>query len=130
MFKKEKNHINIFRIFKIDDIAEVWVGKNSSANDKLTFEYSSQNDLWFHVRGASGSHALLRIPGNSGVTKEQIKTAAEICAFYSKAKNSKNVKVAYTKISNVKKYKGAEKGSVVIRQEKIITVSPGLPENK
>jgi predicted ribosome quality control (RQC) complex YloA/Tae2 family protein len=123
------NNLKHFRIFRLDLGYEVWVGKDSSANDLLTFKYTKQNDLWFHVRGTSGSHTVLKIPDKSDgkIPKEIIKAAAEICAYYSKAKNAKNVTVAYTESKNVQKYKGAKSGSVVIKGEKAVKVSPGLP---
>jgi predicted ribosome quality control (RQC) complex YloA/Tae2 family protein len=119
-----------FRIFKLGNGFEVWVGKDSAANDLLSMKYSAQNDLWFHVRGASGSHTVLKIPeGVRDIPKDIIKTAASIAAFYSRAKNAKNVPVAYTLAKNVQKYKGAKSGSVVIKSEKIVKVEPGVPED-
>lgn len=117
-----------FRIFKLKGGFEVWVGKDSKANDMLTMRYAKQNDFWFHVSGTSGSHTVLKIPeGTEIIPKEIIKTAASICAYYSKAKNAKIVKVSYTQLKNVQKYKGAKSGSVVIKNEKIIKCSPLLP---
>lgn len=117
-----------FRIFKLDGGFEVWVGKNSEANDLLTFKYANQYDLWFHVRGSSGSHTILRLPDKDSVPpKEIIKIAASIAAFYSKSKNAKNIPVAYTTAKNVQKYRGAKSGSVTIKGEKIVKVNPELP---
>ncbi len=122
-------NIKRFRIFKLGEGFEVWVGKDSSANDLLTIKYTHQNDLWFHVRGSSGSHTVLKIPENSEtIPKEYIRTAASIAAFYSKSKNAKNVHVAYTQAKHVQKYKGAKSGSVVVKNEKIVKVMPGLPD--
>lgn len=124
------NNLKRFRIFKLVDKFEVWVGKDSEANDLLSMKYSAQNDLWFHVRGTSGSHTILKIPERTTIIpKEIIKTAASIAAFYSKAKNAKIVPVAYTLAKNVQKYKGAKSGSVIIKGEKIVKVGPGIPED-
>ena len=106
----------------------MWVGKDSTANDLLTMKYAKQNDLWFHVSGTSGSHTVLKIPeGKEEIPKDFIRIAASICAFYSKAKNAKNVKVSYTPAKNVQKYKGAKSGSVIIKGEKTIKVVPKIP---
>ena len=117
------------RVFPLTDGFEVWVGKHSEANDLLTFKFTKQNDLWFHVRGTSGSHTVLKIPeGFDGIIpKDIITTAAEICAYYSKAKNAKNVPVAYTESKNVNKYRGAKSGSVVVKGEKVVKVTPKTP---
>ena len=126
----ENKNLNQFRIFLLSDEFEVWVGKNAEANDLLTMKYAKQNDLWFHVSGTSGSHTVLKIPeGVDIIPKEIIQTAASICAFYSKAKNARNVNVSYTLAKNVQKYKGAKSGSVVIKGEKTIKVVPKIPEN-
>ena len=124
------NNLKYFRIFPLGEGFEVWVGKHSEANDLLSFKYTRQNDLWFHVRGTSGSHTILKIPEefDGVIPKDYIKTAAEICAFYSKAKNAKSVPVAYTEGKNVSKYKGAKSGSVVIKGEKVVKVTPAIPE--
>lgn len=124
------NNLKYFRIFPLSEGFEVWVGKHSGANDLLSFKYTKLNDLWFHVRGTSGSHTILKLPEdfNGVIPKDCIRTAAEICAFYSKAKNAKSVPVTYTEGKNVGKYKGAASGSVVIKGEKVIKVQPKIPE--
>jgi len=128
----EKNNIkNLtrFRIFQLTNNFEVWVGKDSKANDLLTMKYAKQNDLWFHVSGTSGSHCVLKIPeGTESIPKDLIKTAASICAYYSKAKNANSVKVSYTQAKNVQKYKGAKSGSVMIKNEKVVKVEPKIPD--
>lgn len=127
----EEQDLNLkrFRIFKIADGFEVWVGKDSSANDLLSMKYTSQNDLWFHVHGYSGSHTVLKSQEEvDSIPKDVIKTAASIAAYYSKAKNAGSVLVSYTKAKNVQKYRGAKSGSVTIKNEKNIKVKPGIPE--
>ena len=126
--ERNTKELSRFRIYKLADGFEVWVGKDSAANDLLTMKYSKQNDLWFHVRGAAGSHTVLKLPENyDTIPKEHIKSAAAIAAFYSKAKNARNVNVAYTEAKNVQKYKGAKSGSVVIKNEKVVKVNPEIP---
>lgn len=127
---KNQKLLSQFRIFHLSEGFKVWVGKNSIANDLLTMKYAKQNDIWFHVSTASGSHTILKVPEEiSDIPKEYIKQAASICAYYSKSKNAKNVKVSYTMVKNVQKYKGAKSGSVIIKGEKTIKVIPGIPEN-
>ena len=118
-----------FRKFIVDKF-EVWVGKDSASNDLLTTKYASQNDLWFHVRGASGSHTILKVIGKNDVPgKEVIQAAAQIAAYYSKARKAGNVPVAYCERKYVKKKKGFKEGTVVMEREKVIFVKPGLPES-
>ncbi|TRZ64774.1 DUF814 domain-containing protein [bacterium] len=128
--KKIDEKTTPFRHFPVGEGYEVLVGKNSASNDKLTFKYASQNDLWFHVRGASGSHTVLKIENKKVLPdKSIIAKAASIAAYYSKARNSTNVPVAYCERKYVKKKKGFKEGSVVMEKEKVIFVKPALPEN-
>jgi predicted ribosome quality control (RQC) complex YloA/Tae2 family protein len=118
-----------FRKFILDEKFEVWVGKDSASNDLLTTRYSSQNDLWFHVRGASGSHTVLKISDKKNPPEKKIiEKAASIAAYYSKARSASSVPVAYTEKKYVKKKKGFKEGSVIMEREKVIFVKPGLPE--
>ncbi|MBX7046333.1 MAG: NFACT RNA binding domain-containing protein [Ignavibacteria bacterium] len=131
--KEEKvraDETNKFRKFKVDTDLEVWVGKDSATNDLLTMKYSAQNDLWFHVRGFSGSHTVLKTGNKKEIDKKFILSAASIAAYYSKARNGGNVPVAYTERKYVKKKKGFKEGSVIMEKEKVIFVKPGLPENQ
>jgi len=119
-----------FRIFKLDEKFEVWVGKDSASNDLLTMKYTSQYDLWFHVRGSSGSHTVLKFQDkNISPDKSLIYTAASIAAYYSKARNGKHIPVAYCERKYVKKRKGFNQGAVVMEKEKVIFVDPKVPEN-
>ena len=119
-----------FRKFRLNEKYEVWVGKDSASNDLLTTKYAAQNDLWFHVRGASGSHTVLKLSNRKeDAEKEIIHKAASIAAYYSKARNASNVPVAYCEKKYVKKKKGFKQGSVIMEREKVIFVNPGLPES-
>ena len=127
--EKKDKETSMFRKFVLNDDYEVWVGKDSRSNDLLTMKYSAQNDLWFHIRGASGSHTVLKIACKKKVIdKKIIQTAASIAAYYSKARNASNVPVAYCERKHVKKKKGFKQGSVVMSREKVVFVKPMLPE--
>ncbi|MBN1447712.1 MAG: DUF814 domain-containing protein, partial [Bacteroidetes bacterium] len=106
-----------------------WAGKNSANNDLLTLRHSRPNDLWFHARGAGGSHVVLKTGSAGGdPSKEAIREAAAIAAYYSKHRKGKRIPVAYTEKKYVRKPKGAPSGTVVIDREKVILVDPALPE--
>jgi predicted ribosome quality control (RQC) complex YloA/Tae2 family protein len=132
MEKKTENNENTeslpFRIFKLSDKFEVWVGKSSASNDLLTMKYARQYDLWFHVRGSSGSHTVLRFQDKNDIPdKETIKTAASIAAYYSKARKGKHIPVAYCERKYVKKRKGMNQGAVIMEKEKVVFADPELP---
>jgi len=117
-----------FRIFTVDGGFEVWAGKNGATNDLLTLRHAKADDLWFHARGSSGSHVVLKIHTGKGEPgKKAREQAAGIAAYYSKMKNAKLVPVAMTEKRYVRKPKGSPPGTVAIEREKVIFAQPGLP---
>lgn len=125
---KEKREEAPFRTFTVSGGFQVWVGKSSENNDLLTLKYARPNDLWFHTRGSSGSHVVLRTgTGKGEPSRRAMEETASIAAFYSKMKNAKNVPVAMTERKYVRKPRGAPAGTVTIEREKLLFVNPGLP---
>jgi predicted ribosome quality control (RQC) complex YloA/Tae2 family protein len=114
-----------FRKIDLGDGFTLFVGKNSANNDELTMKFAKPNDVWLHVRGASGSHCIVQGGNADGkLPKPILKTAAQVAAFYSGAKNAKFVPVCYTQKKYVHKPKGAAQGAVTIQKEEIIMVEP------
>jgi predicted ribosome quality control (RQC) complex YloA/Tae2 family protein len=108
---------------------EVWVGKSAKQNDELTHRWASPRDLWFHARGAQGSHTVLRIASGKGEPpREIIAAAAAIAAWHSKARNSKLVPVAYTEKRYVRRPRKSPVGTAMMMREKVLMVEPGVPE--
>ncbi len=108
---------------------EILCGKSGLGNDLLVSRYASGEDVWFHVKDAPGSHALIKVAGKKqALTEKTIEEAAAIAAFYSKAKGSSKVEVIYAEARHVKKPKGAKPGMVTVKEYKGIVVKPGLPE--
>jgi predicted ribosome quality control (RQC) complex YloA/Tae2 family protein len=117
-----------FRIFTVDGGFEVWAGKNSANNDLLTLRYAKPDDLWFHARGGSGSHVVLKIRSGKGEPgKKACQQAAAIAAYYSKMKTAGTVAVAMTEKRYVRKPRGSPPGTVMIEREKVIFAQPALP---
>ena len=131
MTEKEQAELPPFKIFTVDGGFAVYAGKSSDNNDLLTVKFAKPNDLWFHARGSSGSHVVLKTGSSTGIpSKKAIEEAASIAAYYSKMKNAKNVPVAMTEKKYVRKPKGAPSGTVVIEREKVIFVQPRLPQDQ
>ena len=105
---------------------EILVGKNNSQNDRLTFKIASPNDFWFHTKEIPGSHVILRC-GNSEPSDESILYAARIAAGFSKASDSSNVPVDYTRVKFLKKPNGSKPGFVIFTHQKTILVEPFKP---
>jgi predicted ribosome quality control (RQC) complex YloA/Tae2 family protein len=120
-----------FREFTLESGSKVYVGKDARSNMELTFKFARPDDYFFHIRGYEGAHTILRpmLRKGQNVSKEDIVKSAAIAAYFSKAKNQKNVAVSYTQRKYIKKAKNSKLGSVVLMREEVIFVDPGLPSN-
>jgi len=128
--KKDMEEGIKYRRYLIERKYQVYVGKDSASNDKLTLRFAKQNDYWFHARGLPGSHVVLRVENSKEVIPKNIlKKAASIAAFYSKGKTAKLVPVSYTFRKFVHKKKGMEPGKVLLTKENVLLVKPEIPKN-
>ncbi|HLE17865.1 MAG TPA: NFACT family protein [Syntrophales bacterium] len=126
---KEAGKVESIRRFTSTEGFEILCGKSGLGNDLLVSKYASGEDIWFHVKGAPGSHALIKVAGRKqALTEKTIEEAASIAAFYSKSKGSSKVEVIYAEARNVKKPKGAKPGMVTVKEYKGVVVRPSLPE--
>ncbi len=112
--------------YEIDGFS-VLVGKNNVQNDRL-FKETSSLDIWFHVKNQASSHAYI-LTKNKQVSPSILLTVAEICAYYSKAKNEQKVEVDYTFKKHVKKQAGKNLGAVTYTDFKTLIVTPKVNEN-
>jgi predicted ribosome quality control (RQC) complex YloA/Tae2 family protein len=118
-----------FRRFIVDGGFEVWVGKDAKSNELLTFKFSDKEDLWFHARGTSGAHVVLKT-GRRQPSKKAIEQAGSIAAYFSQARTSRLVPVVVTKRKYVRKPKGAPEGTVAVEREEVIMVEPKIPSEE
>jgi predicted ribosome quality control (RQC) complex YloA/Tae2 family protein len=103
---------------------EVLVGRNNRQNEQLSFRLASDYDLWFHTQEIPGSHVLLRLAAGTKPDPQDLQCAANIAAYYSRAKQSHHVPVVYTQPKHVYKPKGAKPGMVIYKHETILWAEP------
>ena len=103
---------------------EIFVGKSNLQNDELTLRIAEPTDIWLHTKEIPGSHVIIRTNGKDEVPIPTLEEAANIAAYYSKAKNSSMVPVDYTQRKNVKKPNGAKPGMVIYLTNKTIYITP------
>ncbi len=107
---------------------EVLVGKGKDENDHLTFDVAEPKDIWMHVDDDTpGSHVVVRNPSGGELPRSVLETAAAITAWYSKAREKKQVAVCYCPAGKVSKPRGAPAGLVEVEGEKRVKVTPRLP---
>ena len=105
----------------------VWAGRTDSDNDLRSTKATASEDWWFHVRGMSGSHVVLRAKPGEEPDREILRTAAAVAAWYSKARGGGVTSVSFTRGRHVRKPKNARPGTVEIRKEGVLKVRPALP---
>lgn len=106
----------------------VRAGRTDEDNERLSLKLAGPNDYWFHVRGVPGSHVVLEARVGEEPSRETLRQAAAVAAWYSKARAGGVVAVSCTKAGNVGKPRGAPVGTVEIRREVVLKVRPALPD--
>lgn len=119
-----------YKEFISSDGYEILVGKRSKDNDYLTFRIAKSLDTWLHAADYPGSHVVIRNPNRQEIPYRTLLEAAQLAAFYSKAKNESKVGVHYTQKKFVNKPKGAAAGLVSLASFKTLLVEPKVLEQK
>ena len=131
LFKRKKKSQKEFspKRFVSKDGGEILVGRNNKGNDYLTFKIARPDDLWFHAQDVPGSHVLLRKKEKKKEpSHNDIKEAAQVAAYFSKARGAKRVGVIYTWAKYVKKPKKGKPGLALVEKERAIWVEPRLTD--
>jgi predicted ribosome quality control (RQC) complex YloA/Tae2 family protein len=98
---------------KTDEYNEttIVIGENAQENwDMIDFE---SNNIWFHLNSFPSCHVIIQ---DEAPDTETMMYAAELCKKNTKYRNLKNIKVCYTKCSNLKK--GTAIGSVTYKSNR------------
>ncbi len=114
--------------FISSDGFDIYVGKNNLQNDILTLKFANSSDIWFHTKKIHGSHTVIKLGIDKNVPKSTMLEAAQLAAYFSKARFSNQVPVDYTTIKNVKKPAGAKPGMVIYDSYNTIYAAPKSPE--
>ena len=109
--------------FSLPNDMILYVGKNNYQNDKLTFKLAHNDDIWLHTKDIPGSHVIIDTKGNE-IDDDTLVLAAQIAAYFSKARTSSKVPVDYVPIRYVKKPSGAKPGFVIFTNNKTLYVTP------
>lgn len=110
-------------VYKLPDGFTAYIGKNNRQNDFLTMKQAKQDDVWLHTKDIPGSHVIIRTEGREP-GHATIQRAAQLAAYYSKARQSSNVPVDCTRRRHVKKPSGAKPGFVTYDHQNTLYVTP------
>ncbi|MDD3422746.1 MAG: NFACT family protein [Bacilli bacterium] len=118
---KQKKTYNVMEFTSPDGIS-IHVGRNNIQNDYLTFGLANYDEYFFHVKDFPGAHVIVH--SNKPLSEATIRSAANLAAYYSKARFSSTVPVNYTQVKNIKKPKGYKFGQVILKSYKTIYIDP------
>ena len=110
------------RYLPTDGKTIILVGKNNLQNDELTFKMAKKGELWFHAKDIPGSHVV--ITDNLDPSDEVKTDAAELAAYFSKARHSNLVQVDMIEAKKLHKPTGGKPGFVTYRGQKTLRVTP------
>ena len=106
---------------KVRQGVDLYIGKNNKQNDYVTFTLGGPRDLWFHTKDIPGSHIIMKAVEPS---QEDILLAAELAAYFSKARTGSNVPVDCVERRYVKKPAGSKPGFVIFTNQKTYYTTP------
>jgi predicted ribosome quality control (RQC) complex YloA/Tae2 family protein len=119
--KKKKPSKPVLESYLSTDGIELLVGKNNKQNDYLTNKVAARDEVWLHTKDIPGSHVVIR---SKEPSEQTLLEAANLAAYFSKARTSSSVPVDYTKVRHVKKPSGAKPGFVIYDNQQTIYVTP------
>ncbi|WP_100403094.1 Rqc2 family fibronectin-binding protein [Bacillus sp. FJAT-42315] len=119
--KKNANKKPDIETFTASDGTLLFVGKNNKQNDYLTNKFARRDEIWLHTKDIPGSHVVIR---SEEPSEQTILEAANLAAYFSKAKASSSVPVDFTKVRHVKKPNGAKPGFVIYDNQQTVYVTP------
>ncbi len=119
--KKKKETKPVLEEYTSSTGVEILVGKNNKQNEYLTNRLARQSETWLHTKDIPGSHVVIR---STDIDETTLLEAAQLAAYFSKAKHSSSVPVDYTLIKHVKKPSGSKPGFVIYDNQTTLYVTP------
>ena len=120
--KPQKQEVSRPFSFLSSDGIPILVGKNNRQNDRLTLHTAQSDNIWLHTKDIPGSHVVIQYDGTP--PDRTLNEAAQLAAWYSRARQSSAVPVDYTFRRYVKKPSGAKPGKVIYTDNRTIYVTP------
>ena len=108
---------------KLNDEADLYIGKNNKQNDYVTFTMGGPRDLWFHTKDIPGSHLILKTTLPE-YRQSDIDIAVQLAAYFSKARSGSNIPVDCVQRRYVKKPAGSKPGFVIFTNQKTYYTTP------
>jgi predicted ribosome quality control (RQC) complex YloA/Tae2 family protein len=111
------------KTFTSKDGLTILIGRSRDENLELTFRVARGNDVWMHVRGKPGAHAVIPLHSGKSAPLETLLDAAVLTIFYSGGEKWGKTEVDYTFKKHVKRIKDSTEASYT--NNKTLIVEPG-----
>ncbi len=82
---------------------------------------ADKRETWLHTKNIPGSHVIVR---SFNPSEQTLTEAANLAAYFSKARNSAKVPVDYTKVKHIRKPNGAKPGFVIYDSQQTLFIDP------
>ncbi|MBR5468498.1 MAG: NFACT family protein [Firmicutes bacterium] len=110
--------------FVSSDGIDIYVGKSNLQNDELTLRFAQSTNIWLHTKNTPGSHVIIVVNGLDELPDNTLLEAANLAAYYSKAKDGTLVAVDYALRKFVRKPNGAKPGMVIYDHNYSVYITP------
>ncbi|MBF0311812.1 MAG: DUF814 domain-containing protein [Oligoflexia bacterium] len=107
-------------IFELSNGMVVAVGKSAQGNDQIRNSWAGKEDLWFHIDGYKGAHAVVKAKSIAEIPEKDLSLVGSSLAEFSKIQLI-SIPLVYTQVKNIKGVK-QESGKVIISKQKHIQV--------
>jgi predicted ribosome quality control (RQC) complex YloA/Tae2 family protein len=122
--KPKSDDLAGLRRYRGPDDYEILVGRTDRDNDRLTFRLARPHDMWLHAADYPGAHVLIRSVNRQPIPWHVVMAAAELAAFFSKAKHSDKVSVHCAERRRLARPRNGAPGSVLLTESKTILATP------
>lgn len=82
---------------------------------------ADKRETWLHTKDIPGSHVIIR---SFDPSEQTLAEAANLAAYFSKARDSSKVQVDYTKVKNIRKPNGTKPGYVIYDNQTTLFITP------
>ena len=107
---------------------DLYVGKNNTQNDELTFHFAKPADIWFHANDVPGSHVILCTGGKpfGQIPDRAFEEAAALAAYYSQGREAGRVEIDSLERKGVQQPSGARPGFVIYHSNYSLTAKADI----
>jgi len=101
---------------------QLHVGRDEAGNRRLSFQQARGDDIWFHVRGTPGPHALLPLAKGTTPPLDLLLAAAAIVAMASGVRVGERADIQYTEARHVRPVPGSPGARVYVSHERVLSI--------